>query len=480
MDNKKEQSKRDNVQEITGVLHGQKKKLDEIEQDLQDQHQEGMKKDKKLDDLLAQTEKLCDEVGVTMPSESQSRKDNLIVVDDSSDALPVFSWDNLLEEYEPIYGDKIVLDDLLSPETIVRIDAKFDAPIARLKWDRLDYLACFCASLVGIITDLFCSEIDNPISKKLTEYGTKAHDSGSYYKSFKKFQKWINKNPVASKFEWMNKLSEVKIDHNNLPIDYRGKGYKGPYHRVLSGGHDLLRFMSAIWQIKNGQFHGVRPLKSGGAIINIVDISSSGKPYTPTPDLMTAIINYLLHIASDALTATSLPVPGATLFREMSGNHDFRVFIVKSYTRGYNLRHVISQGVTPAVTGLVIWLYYTIRYKIPMLYKKWRKISFEEENVPGLKLAEMYTLSHGLVAAINVGKVVIRENPLLLNLPQLLVFLKSTLTLSLKSFKRYNYQARFERNKLYIDDGWNQLDLLVNKPPDVALEYWPQKVIELT
>jgi hypothetical protein len=466
-------SKNEKIDDISQILHGQRNKLKKNDIEIHDLNKKCWKDETSLDLLLSDVEKLCNTCGIELPA----KRHNIENHKPTKNQIIKATWDSLLDEYKTKDPTKnsFALDDLLDPVTIQKINLNFDAPLARQKWDKLDYIVCFSAALIGIITDAFCSVINNPISSSLKNYGTKVHDSNSYYSNFRQLQTWVKENPITNKFDWIKKITDVEVDHNNLPIDYRGAGYKGPYHRVLSGGHDLLRFMSGIWQIKNGQFHGARPLKSGGMIIDIVDKSSLGRTYTGTPDYMSAVINYFLHIASDAFTSTSLPVPGATILREMTANKDLQVFIARSYTKGYNLRHIISQGITPAVTGLVVMLYYLLRYKIPALYKKWKKQPYLIENVPGLKFTEMLTLSHGLVSAINVGKVVINKNPMLLNIPQLMIFLKAALSFSMKTFKRYDYKSIIDRNQLYLNDGWDQIELIVSKPYDLALSTWPRE-----
>ena len=260
-----------------------------------------------------------------------------------------------------------------------------------------------------------------------------------------------------------------------LPIDYHGTHYGGHLHRGLSGGHDLLRFMSAIWQIKNGQFVGTR-FENGQAIMDIVGSQAGGGAYAPM-DWTTAVISYLLHVTADFFTETSLPIPGITLHRELP-NREIRKFIQDVYKDGVNLRHMVGQAVTPSVTSLVILLYDILRYRLPNWYRKnIKNITIEEEPVPGLRFNEMMVVAHTLVLGVNVGRVIITKNPTTLNLPELITFMGTIYKLGIGTMKRYDIEARYERNRILLDDGWGRVDAFVNQPIRTEEIAWPELAI---
>ena len=477
------------IAEISGILHGQKDKTDKLEQALKDfsSEQAGMASD--LDDLISKASSLCDEVGVAFPksSLSTSSRANIHLVPPVSLGGQL-NWDTLVQEYDPFVQAQPCLDALLPPDLVRQIEKEFDKPLARSPWDKWDATVVFGAALVGIVVDWFCAPLGNPLSDKLRSYGTTLHDKGGVESGFSQLQKRLSKSPLAGKFEWVDKIAKMDVSHDNLPIDYSGKHFGGNYHRGLSPGHDLLRFMSGIWQIKNGQFIGTR-FEFGQAIMEVQSVSQRGNVYAGTQDWQTAAILYLLHVIADFFTKTSLPVPGATLLREIP-SRDIRKFVsdmyegkiggVRSEHGGVNLRHLVGQSVTPTVVSLVIWLYHLIRYRIGGWWANRQGHPYQEEAVKGLKLNEMMATAHTIVTGVNVGKVIVTENPTMLNVPELIVCMKHLSGLAVKTLQRRSPQARFERNQLILADGWDRVEAYVASPIASDEIDWPESPIVIS
>lgn len=146
---------------------------------------------------------------------------------------------------------------------------------------------------------------------------------------------------------------------------------------------------------------------------------------------------------------------------------------------GYNLRHVLGQGLTTGVTQLVVWLYDVLRYRLPAFLAARRGEVPPTESVPGLRLHEMLAVAHTTVAAVNVGKVAVTQNPLLLNLPQVMKATQSLARVSLTQLRRYDHGARIERNRLLLDQGWEEVSATCAVPTDDALRALPDGVLSI-
>lgn len=474
--------------EIAAVLAGQNRRLSEIEEDLHAHQEDGEGLSRRLDAVEDRVATLLAAAGLTMPDSPAPEHE--AEGDESRDHD--LDWDTLVRQ-SGVDINSVELDQLLDPKTASEIGARFDAPLSRLPWDRWDYLVVFGASLVGVVADWFCGPLGNPVAEKLRSYGSELHDKEGLHKKFSQFQGSLGSSSLADRFEWVRRLADMDVRNHNLPIDFCGTNFGGQHHRALSPGHDLLRFLSGIWQIKSGQFVGTR-FENNVPIMVLRTVSHRGTPYREAGGWMEAAVEYLLHLAADFFTKTSLPIPGWSFLRE-SGHREVRRFAMEMYkginplnpttnghghaAGGYNLRHALSHGVAPAVTGLIIWLYDVLRYRLPRWIARLRGKAVAQEPIPGLRYNEMRAAAHTTVAAINVGKVVVMQNPLLLNLPQLIVASKALLGLTLKQLKRYDLRARIARNRVYLDEGWAQLESELSADNRELIRALPKKPIVL-
>jgi hypothetical protein len=470
------------LSDISSVLHGQKRKLSSVEKDTQELESAGNQNSQALDALLAQTKRLYQQVGVQMPSDQPASQlaRHPTALPPTTTSVP--SWDSMLAEYD-VADRQLSLDDLLTPEVIASIHQRFHAPLQREPWNKGDIAAVFGAALVGIVADFFCAPVGNPLSKALENYGMKSPDNhGSHYvyNAFKEVQNRLRGSGLADRIPWLQRVANIQVTHDNLSIDYKGTHFGGSHHRILSGGHDLLRFLSAIWQIKNGQFIGVR-YEHGKAIMAVFSLQSGEMtPFSKQVDWTTAAVLYFLHVLADFFTTTSLPIPGTTILRELP-NRELRKFIAQSYQGGLNLRHVVGQAVTPMVTSLILVLYNLLRYRLPTWYKKTvKKEKVQEEAVPGLKLNEMMAVSHTLVAGVNVGRVAVTGDWFCLNIAEALYCARVLLGLALKARRRRCIVASYKRNRLYLDEGWASLEAYVSQPIECSEIHWPERQIVIS
>ena len=95
-------------------------------------------------------------------------------------------------------------------------------------------------------------------------------------------------------------------------------------------------------------------------------------------------------------------------------NRDIRKFANDLYRDGLNLRNLAMQGVPVATAELIIWMYNSLRY---------RSSTYSKEAIKNKK-EKLLLISHGIALAVNIGKVIITENPTSLNLVMIMRVIK--------------------------------------------------------
>ena len=114
---------------------------------------------------------------------------------------------------------------LVSEDELNEIIEELNRPLSkREKWEKADFVAVFIAASIGSVVDFILSTRDNKIT-----------------------------GPKSTFSKELNKLHE---HDGGAPIDYQGEGFGGGYHRGLSKGHDLLRFVESIKMFKEGKSVG--------------------------------------------------------------------------------------------------------------------------------------------------------------------------------------------------------------------------------
>jgi hypothetical protein len=305
------------------------------------------------------------------------------------------------------------LEDLLSNEEILAIEVEVNRPLTdRLNWDRWDYIFTFAAAVFGSTADFLWGDPKKGLSRCLS-----------------------NKRTLAG--SWFDKIHFL---HNSgSPMDYQGPKMGGSDHRLRSIGHDLFGFLEGIWQIKNGTFTG--GYFDHGKWLQIVsETNQFGKSYT-NMDWHKAIGYYAVHVFCDFFSSKSLPVPGFGYLVRLP-YRDIRKIAHEMYSSGYNLRHFFVQGSSVGIVELIVRAFCFLRH--------YRNDLAKESLL--LKQREMRLLAHSLVTAFNVGKVVITQNPLSLNLPQILFTIYQIWPLVIDHYRRNDQIQMVLRNLDELDD----------------------------
>jgi hypothetical protein len=121
---------------------------------------------------------------------------------------------------------------------------------------------------------------------------------------------------------------------------------------------------------------------------------------------------------------------------------DIRKIAHEMYSNGYNLRHMFVQSLSVGIVELIVRAYFYLRYYRSELAK---------ESIL-LKRREMRLLSHSLVTSFNVGKVMLAQNPLFLNLPQILFTVYQIWPLIIDHYRRNNQIQMVLRNLDELDN----------------------------
>lgn len=266
-----------------------------------------------------------------------------------------------------------------------------------IHFDKIDAGFVFINAIIGVLLD-FCMD---PANANGLAYALN------------------NKNTKLG--EWCNSIHE-KIDHKNNPMDFQGGftrdgetiihgsgshrdiSFGGGDHRVRTYDHDIIRFWHAIKDYHDGVF------RDGGYVdgqfIEVVSkVNSRGTPFEQS-SWTEAFVKYCSHMFADFFSSKGLPCPGES-FLSHASNRNLRILASDTYKEGLNMRTQVLQTIPFIVMDAITVGYVKLRY-INDTYSK------EAQNA---KKHLLQLLTNALVSAINVGKVVITEQPQSINLP---------------------------------------------------------------
>ena len=220
-------------------------------------------------------------------------------------------------------------------------------------------------------------------------------------------------------------------------------------HRVASPGHDpALGLVFGVKDVLTGNcsfidsrgrwqvLEGVRPAEQG---------------------VLPALAKVIVHGFSDVFSAKGLPPPFFSALQTLKVNSGFTLreggdpvsvpnLIRYMYSNGYDLRHFAAMAIVPATAELMIRIYDFIRHD-------GQAAELGKNGIRRrLKLSQMLTLTHGLLASGNVVKTALyRWNPTALNYAQFLALAKQMILL-VKLSGEQNLLIQKE-----LADGWGTL-----------------------
>lgn len=355
---------------------------------------------------------------------------------------PPLSYEELFQKAEGtllargLDVDSLDFHALVSEAELTAIEKELGRPLPRRsKWSKSDIVAVFIAAAIGSLADIVLCNRNNPLT------GT---DSD--------FSKWLN---------------QFHQHEGGGPIDYQGPDFGGGFHRGLSKGHDILRFVEGIMMFKNGRFEAIR-YENGIAHAVISSVNQFGNPYEQLGTIE-AIARYSKHMFADLFSTCSLPFPGSSLLIE-ADNRELRQFAAAMYRNGFNVKNIMCQGLSTIIIEVILRVYFGIQsvkqYKgtveLSEDYSNYEAVKhfFKPEN--NEKLDEMLLVAHAIVTAVNVGKVVIDKAPWEINITEIFSVVRYGVKVLSKVIERNSDYAKLIRNADEIHEGWQSLEQNLN------------------
>ncbi len=333
---------------------------------------------------------------------------------------------------------------------------------AQYQWDKFDYAFVGSSGILASLTDYFLVSIPRTI--KTGEYGGQV---GSPITA------WLKKYNINTSDDWfaqwaqhLEETCKVPYDGTNMP------GMSPSSHRLQSLGHDpVLGFIFGVLDIMRGTITGFSYDKLSGEHSLFSDVTWSNNPQI---GLIEAILRQIGHLISDAFTPMGLPAPFMTLVQGINigsiGAEGKTVGEVARwmYLNGYDLRHFLVSGITPATIELVLRAYIMLRH-----YSEYGETKFLLGSHP--KYRSMLLAAHSIAALGNVGKIILMEgNPLAINEAQWLALIRYTIP-SVKYWVFEQHHLRLEYLNQMKESEWN---MLVNNS-DTILETVAQETDSL-
>lgn len=431
------------------ILKHEQFEVDKADQDVQTLEESNDEQSERLKEMQKRIDAMYQRLGKTKLVPVPSMDERKSVSDVKEEVGDSISYDELYDLAESnlksrgLDVDAIDFDDVLDPEEFSDILAELDAPLPReQKWKKSDFIVVFIAGLIGSAVDLVVGNRNNALT---------------------------GKNSKLS--DWLNEIHESKFPHSKgAPIDFQGKidgfaHFGGGNHRAYSKGHDLLRFVDGIKMFKNGTFEAVAYENGVGHVVRST-VNQFGNPYKELP-LITAILEYAHHMIADFFSENSLPFPGYSFLQECDVKK-LRNLSANMYKNGFNCKNVLIQSVTAAIVEIIIRLHFSIQsvkeYKdsveISEDFSNWEAVKKFFKPTSQDKLHEMLLVSHTIVLAVNVGKIVISEGTAIadINVAEILSVVKYGIKVTKAVASRNFEYAKLMYHAKEINQQWAELE----------------------
>jgi hypothetical protein len=326
---------------------------------------------------------------------------------------------------------------LLTPANLQQLrEESYDA---QLQWDPWDYTLVGVSGVLAALTDVLL--VGTPQTSPLTTW-LKSYNSAT---SNDWFGHWTRALEASCKVPYD---VQATFDRTRIP------GMAGPSHRFQSLGHDpVLGFVFGVLDILRGTVTGFsyEHLKSRHTFV-LLPSAGVGQE----ADLIAALLRHLGHLISDVATPMGLPAPLLGLFQgSNAGSFGPKGRTVGQiarwmYLNGYDLRHFLVGGLSPAVVEIVLRAGVMLRH-----YAEHGETALDIAQHP--KYRTMLLAAHGVAALGNAGKVVLLQgNPLAINLAQWYALI-NYLVPSLHYWLFDEHRIRMEHLAKITEPAWNEL-----------------------
>jgi len=367
------------------------------------------------------------------------------------------NWDQFVKQCQ-VYCLQSGIDPLIPYESLLSEadleSLRQESQIADWAWDHWDYAFVGASGVLACLTDFLLVRI--PVTPESGEYLGQA---GSPITAWLKQYNIHNSNDWFA--QWARNLEEsCKVPYDAMSgLDSNGiaqhiSGMAGNSHRFQSLGHDpVLGFVFGVLDIMRGTITGFSYDRLSGNH-NWMSIAVSSN-YQPVP-LIEAILKQIGHLISDVATPQGLPAPFMGLFQAINagsfGKKDRTVGEIARwmYLNGYDFRHFLVSGITPATIEIVLRAYIMVRH-----YSEHGETKLNLSGNP--KYRTMLLAAHGIATLGNVGKIALMQgNPLAINYSEWIALVRYLLP-SLKYWIFDRDQIKLEHLQKINDRGWNEL-----------------------
>ncbi len=362
------------------------------------------------------------------------------------------NWGNIVKEAENRYNGQIQLEDLFTAEELksneeylIKLRKEFNN-IHRL--DAIDWTIPIGAGILSAIINIVLVGIP-----QRTKSGTSAGFLSDYIRGIfdkilppEEMEKLANSSKSKVPFDAQdNRSTKIYVD-----------GLSTYYHRLLSLAHDpILAFIVGILDVMNGTMTTID--KKGRIAIQVVDCVN----YVDRTEInfFKAFAKVFAHLKTDVITSMGLPAPLMGLFNLFQfgsiGEADQTIaeIVQGMYYEGYDFIHFCSMSVPVMITEVIVRVAYGIKRKKEG-HKHYIPIINSREKYP--KLGTELFIANFIATAINAGFVYVTENPLAINYPQWIVFVKYSFSqLKWVIVKKPELQNKYVQG--FIDDEWNDI-----------------------
>ena len=343
-----------------------------------------------------------------------------------------------LNDLSPASGDKRVFESSID---IQKEWTSFQQEYSRISVDKIpfskaDVVLIVISAAMGVTFDLLAF-LGNSTGNIVGDAGDKFHESIDHKGNPLDFQGSVDKegNPIINGDNTRKKV-----------LSWGGGG-----HRGRTRGHDIAHYKEAIQMYEDGAFRdGGFPSGEKGSYIKVETFVNQYGNYYKKLTHEEAVKAYKRHMWADFWSPKGLPIPFTSdlveyctddninrivagfvkllkplkdidlnLYNEIRAinAHKVREYIQQLYENGVNLRSELEKSLSLAIPECIIQIYSLIKYTIPSLRKK--DNSYSKEAIR-MHCHQMLLITHGVVAAVNVGTAIIAENPEHLNFATLL------------------------------------------------------------
>lgn len=324
----------------------------------------------------------------------------------------------------------------------------------QFRWDKLDYIFVGASGILAALTDFLLVKIPRTMGQASAYAGQKGSPLTA----------WL-RNYTENEDGWFAKWSKSLEDKCKVPYDSMSyaddetirtiRGMSGRTHRLQTLGHDpLLGFIFGVLDIMRGtitgfsynHLTGCHQLVKGQVWSNLEPIG-----------LIESVICHIKHLISDVGTRMGLQMPLFTLLQGINipaplspKNRKVGQIARWMYLNGYDFRHFLVSGITPAVIEIVLRGYLMLRH-----YSENGETKLVLANNP--KYRSMLLTAHGIAAAANAGKVALYQgNPLSINYAEWLAFIRYLIPHT-KYWLFDKHRLKIEHMERINEAGWNEL-----------------------